>query len=84
MYSFLMVLLISTGVIFSYLSNRHQRLLKKPLSKTYQKVSYGLLVMATLVGGLYFVGSAGVFMWLLILMAALFCFPFVALFIKRN
>ncbi|KZN45893.1 hypothetical protein N476_24805 [Pseudoalteromonas luteoviolacea H33] len=79
-----MVLLISTGAIFSYLSNRHQRLLKKPLSKTYQKMGYGLFAMAILVGVFNFVGSAGVFIWILILMAALFCFPFIALFIKRN
>ncbi|KID57035.1 hypothetical protein JF50_14330 [Pseudoalteromonas luteoviolacea] len=79
-----MVLLISNGAILSYLSNRHQRLLKKPLSKTYQKLGYGLFTTAILVGVFNFVGSAGVFIWLLILMAALFCFPFVALFIKRN
>ncbi|AOT08199.1 hypothetical protein S4054249_10240 [Pseudoalteromonas luteoviolacea] len=79
-----MVLLISIGTFLTYLSNRHQRLLKKPMSKTYQKFGYVLLVAAILVGLLSFVGSAGVFIWVLILMTALFCFPFISLFIKRN
>ncbi|KZN34126.1 hypothetical protein N483_25255 [Pseudoalteromonas luteoviolacea NCIMB 1944] len=79
-----MVILIGIGTLLLYLSNRHQRLLDKPLAKPMQKVGYAFAAIAIVIGAYYFVGSAGFFIWLLMLMVALFSLPLLMLCLNRK
>ncbi|MDK2593499.1 hypothetical protein [Pseudoalteromonas obscura] len=84
MYSFLMVLLIGIGTLLLYLSNRHQRLLEKPLAKPMQRMGYAAVAIAIVLGAFYFIGSAGFFIALMMLMTALFSLPLLMLFLNRK
>ncbi|KZN39785.1 hypothetical protein N474_17545 [Pseudoalteromonas luteoviolacea CPMOR-2] len=84
MYSFLIVLFVVTGTLFLYLANRHQRLLNKPLNQNLKKVGLGLIFLGVINALFYFTLSAGIFLFLMILMVALFFIPLAILLLKRS
>ncbi|MCF2858798.1 hypothetical protein L1286_15030 [Pseudoalteromonas sp. SMS1] len=84
MYSFVIVLLVAVGTLFLYLANRHQRLLKKPFNQQLKKAGFGLLLLGIILSLSYFTLSAGIFLFLMILMTALFSIPLAVLVLKRS
>ncbi|MBQ4809713.1 hypothetical protein A7985_04275 [Pseudoalteromonas luteoviolacea] len=84
MYSFLIVLLVSAGTLLLYLANRHQRLVKKPLTYLFKPVGYMFLLLGGVTALINFSVSAGVFVWLMLLMTTLFSIPLTVLLLKRG
>ncbi|RVU34501.1 hypothetical protein EOE67_14735 [Rheinheimera riviphila] len=76
----LVIVLLFIAVLLWYGSNRHQRLLKKPLSRRWRHVGTLAAVAATTTAALQFSMSTTIFFSLLLLMLWLMLLPFATLF----
>lgn len=76
-------LILFTATSLFYLSNRHQRLLSKPINKSWRKLAFILFVIAIPLALYAFSNAAAVFFIILMIMLALIIIPLVSL-IKRK
>ena len=74
-----LILILFTAISLLYLSNRHQRLLNKPIAKSWRKFAFLLLVFAIPLASYAFSYTAAAFFILLMIMLALILIPFVSL-----
>jgi len=77
----ILTLLLASALL--YCSNRHQKLLRTPISKRWRKPAFILLLMAVILSFNELTTSAAIFFSGFILMLALMIIPFTSL-IKSN
>ncbi|KTF10002.1 hypothetical protein [Pseudoalteromonas sp. H103] len=78
----ILILLIATTLL--YCSNRHQRFLKKPISKHWRKLATLLFIAAIALAFYIFTSAAAAFFILLTVMLALMIVPFTSLFKSKD
>ncbi|NRA52520.1 MAG: hypothetical protein HRU23_00045 [Gammaproteobacteria bacterium] len=75
MFKIALVTLVVFGVLIVYLTNKHQKIMVKPLNKKCRYAGY-LLILFSLLGWLNILTTAaGFFLWLMIIFNALMLVP---------
>ena len=72
------------AVFLLYLSNKHQKLINKPLPKRVRLIAYLLLLVAFLLININFSLSGSIFTSLMVLMLSVISVPLVGLWLKRE
>ena len=72
------------AVFLLYLSNKHQKLINKPLPKRVRLIAYLLLLVAFLLININLSLSGSIFTSLMVLMLSVISVPLVGLWLKRE
>lgn len=79
MWQFIALMVTLIGATFIYLTNKHQTILSKPLTKIWRLFGSIFCLLALLIWLQLFVMSSAIFTWLFTLNVALVCIPFLTL-----
>jgi len=77
-------LTVLLGTLLLYLTNKHQRLLSKPLPKNIRLLGYISLIGALIIWLQIMPLSTAIFIWLMVTMLSLTCIPFAIYFWSNN
>lgn len=76
------IMLFAVGLL--YLSNKHQLLRTKPLTKKLRPIAYLMLLFAFVLMAAKYAVSASLFIGLMVIMLCVIALPLMALFLKGN
>ncbi len=76
------IMLFAVGLL--YLSNKHQLLRVKPLTKKLRPIAYLMLLFAFVLMAAKYAVSASLFIGLMVIMLCVIALPLMALFLKGN
>lgn len=80
MWQLVALVLTVVGTVFLYLSNKNQRVIIRPLAKTWRFIGSVFCVLSLVMWLQLLVTSAAIFTWIFTLSIALVCLPLLTLF----